>query len=266
MNKAKLSNTLRSLGLLYAVDKLRFRYYQLKNRTSNLAFKARNPSIKLPPDYLMYESFQLNYGKYYFGGEETAKWLIGLLSEHISLNGHNILDWGCGPGRIVRHLPSLLGIKNAFYATDYNTESIDWCNKNINGVAFNKNQLDASLPYQDSFFDAIYGISIFTHLSKQMHECWLSELMRVLKVGGILLVTTQGENFKPILSDTEKTKFATGELIVRGNVKEGHRTYSAFHPDQYLTTFFKDLTVIDKIIIDPADKSYTPQDVWILKK
>jgi len=133
-------------------------------------------------------------------------------------------------------------------------------------VTFDLNGLEANLPYDDHTFDIIYGISIFTHLSKAMHEAWIKELHRVLDHGGILLLTMQGENFKSKLSSAEKTKFDKGQLIVRGKVKEGHRTYSAFHPDIYLEKLFEEFTVLEKITEETSEKEYTPQDTWILKK
>ena len=266
MNKGQISNALRRLGLLYSLDKVRYKLQQRSNKTANAKFKKENPAIALPPDYLMYESFQLDYDKYYSGGLDTAKWLIELLEEHTDLKEKNILDWGCGPARIVRHLPHLTNYRSTINATDYNVESIKWCKEHIEGVEFNLNGLDATLPYNDAAFDVIYGISIFTHLSEEMHTAWIKELTRILKDDGILLLTMQGENFRPKLSSAEKIKFDTGELILRGNVKEGHRTYSAFHPDKYLYELFDHLTILEKLVIDATNKNYTPQDTWILKK
>jgi ubiquinone/menaquinone biosynthesis C-methylase UbiE len=133
-------------------------------------------------------------------------------------------------------------------------------------VNFNHNNLEAILPYEDNTFDAIYGISIFTHLSKEMHFNWFNELKRVLKPGGVMLITTQGENFRPKLIEEERKKFDQGELIIKGNVKEGHRTYSAFHPDLFLELLFKEVNILDKIVISPKGKDYLPQDRWLLKK
>jgi ubiquinone/menaquinone biosynthesis C-methylase UbiE len=182
------------------------------------------------------------------------------------LDGKDILDWGCGPARVIRHMPRLLSNKVKLYGTDYNEKSINWCKNNIKEIEFNHNSLEATLPYKDSSFDAIYGISIFTHLSKELHFNWFKELKRILRPGGIILLTTQGENFKPKLSTYERNLFDNGELIVRGNVKEGHRTYSAFHPDQFLKLLFTDLEILEKIVISKKDKNYTPQDTWVLRK
>lgn len=266
MNRGQFSNLLRKLGLLYPLDSLRYRIQKNQNDKANQSFKRDNPNIILPPDYLMYESFQINYTKYYFGGKESAQWIVNQIKKYTDLEGKRILDWGCGPGRIIRHLPELLNGKTEVYGTDYNEASIKWCKGNLNGIQFNLNGLSAQLPYPDNFFDAIYGISIFTHLSEEMHFNWMAELTRVLNKDGILLLTTQGENFLPKMSNEEITQFQNGELIVRGNVKEGHRTYSAFHPDAFLKQLFNRLTIMEKIVLPVEGKSYVPQDTWLLKK
>ncbi len=125
MNKASLTNLLRRLKLFYVMDWLRFYYQRFKNRATNSAFKKKYPEVKLPPDYLMYESFQINYDKYYNGGLSMAEWLTNHLKKHTELNNKNILDWGCGPGRIIRHMPTVINNNCNFFATDYNEKSID---------------------------------------------------------------------------------------------------------------------------------------------
>ena len=266
MNKGSVSNILRKLGLLYPLDKLRYQLEKNRNKKDNQAFKSSHPNVALPPDYMMYESFQLNYSKYFSGGKESAAWVVELLRKHIDLNQTNLLDWGCGPGRIVRHMPELLGNRNGYFGTDYNANSIRWCSENIPLVTFNHNSLEAELPYSDNKFDAIYGISIFTHLSEKMHFNWYAELRRVLKPGGILLVTTQGNQFKSKMTPSEIAEFEKGSLVIRGNVKEGHRTYSAFHPDQFIKLLFHQDKIEEKIVIDAEGKNYIPQDTWIVRK
>jgi hypothetical protein len=68
MNRAFFSLILRSLGLIYFGDRIRYILHYLKNFRANKKFRHSNPSIALPPDYLIYESFRMDYNKYYFGG------------------------------------------------------------------------------------------------------------------------------------------------------------------------------------------------------
>src|SRR5690606_21036025 len=115
----------------------------------------------------------------------------------------------------------------ALYGTDYNRKSIEWCSDNLKGINFNNNKLEADLPWAKNYFDIVYGLSIFTHLSETLHFDWFKELMRVLKPEGIFLFTTQGNNFTIKLTEQELKLFRKGELVIRGKVTEGHRTYSA---------------------------------------
>jgi ubiquinone/menaquinone biosynthesis C-methylase UbiE len=254
------------MGLLKFADHVRFVLLRNKNKKENKAFLIKNPNIKLPPDYLMYESFQLNYKKYYAGGLDTAIWLADNFKKYAVLKNARILDWGCGPGRIIRHLPDIIGDDCEFYGTDYNTESINWCAEHLDGIAFNNNTLEADLPYPDNHFNLIYGISIFTHLSEKAHYEWCEELLRILDVNGILFLTTQGDNFKVKLSHDECEQYEKGALVVRGNTKEGHRTYSAFHPDTFMHALFRNVEVLKHVVKDAGDQTWIPQDIWIVRK
>ena len=244
---------------------------RIRNYKKNELFKKTYPKVALPSDYLIYESFQLDYHKYYLDSRETAVWLKRHIEKHCTLEHKKILDWGCGPGRIIRHLPELVGNNCAFFGTDYNNESIDWCRKHIPGVSFNLNGLEAKLPWPDNTFDVIYGISIFTHLSESMHFAWLKELVRILKPasaggGGILFFTTQGSNFRIKLSSSEQDLFDKGQLIVRGNVKEGHRTFSAFQPKAFMHQLLKDVEILEHIQPESHHASIPAQDIWIVRK
>ncbi len=114
--------------------------------------------------------------------------------------------------------------------------------------------------------DVIYGNSIFTHLSEQMHYDWFHELHRVLKPNGIMLLTTQGDNFKIKLTSAENKNYDDNQLVVRGNVKEGHRTYSAFHPNGFMKKLFQEVEILEHIELQSNTAGWVPQDIWIVKK
>lgn len=252
---------------MYPLDWGRFQLQKHQNRSVNSDFRANFPEVVLPPDYLMYETFRLDYKKYFTGGRDTALWLVDLISKHVDLTGKRILDWGCGPGRVIRHLPELLAKRDCkFYGADYNIGSINWCAANLPGVSFVTNPLEAKLPYDDCSMDVIYGISILTHLSERLHYEWYNELLRVLKPGGVLLLTTHGENFNVKLTKNELALFSSGKLVVRGAVKEGHRTYAAFQPKAFMQQLFGNVQILEHI--EPALQSgkSIPQDIWIVRK
>jgi len=48
------------------------------------------------------------------------------------------------------------------------------------------------LPYEDTTFDLIFAISVFTHLDEAYQHAWLQELKRVAKPGAIIILTVHG--------------------------------------------------------------------------
>ena len=262
--KQFVSSILRKMKLISFADSGVYYYQRIKNRSSNKLFIANNPSIKLPPDYMMYESFKLNYNSYYFDSRESAKDIVELIAPYKNLNSKKVLDWGCGPGRIIRHLPDLINDADLF-GSDYNKESIDWCEKNISDIKFDVNGISPPLNYLDNQFDFIYGISIFTHLSDKMHYTWIEELSRVVKAGGVLMLTTHGDSFKRKLTNKELSTFESDKLVIRANTSVGHRSYVAFQPKNYFKTLLINFNVLK--LIEGDEKSSNPQqDVWILEK
>ena len=120
MFKTELLSIIRNLGLSKLADKSR--YYLMRFKANHL-FKQAHPGIALPPPYMVYESFQIDYNKYYLGGLEDAAWIVSLFKPHHQLENIKILDWGCGPARIIRHMPALLGKTNDYFGTDYNPQT-----------------------------------------------------------------------------------------------------------------------------------------------
>jgi len=251
--------------LMHFSDRLNFYYQKFRNRSSNRIFKEQYPDVILPPDYMIYESFQMNYDNYYNDSVSTAEWLISYFKKHIELKNIKVLEWGCGPARIIRHLPRLLNDSCEIYGSDYNSKTIEWCKENIPVIKFSKNYLQPPLEYGSNFFDVIYATSVFTHLSEEMHYAWFVELKRILKKNGIIFLTTHGDNCKPKLTNEELKIFESGNLVVRGNVKEGHRTFAAYQPPVFMRKLFSDVEILEHVTREP-EGNYIPQDVWIVRK
>lgn len=264
--RGALVQTCRAAGLMHWLDWLKFAQQKCKNQRANAQFKKQHPGVTLPPDYMLFEAFQLDYRKYYEGGEKTARWVLEHLAKHAPTEGKTILDWGCGPARVVRHLPKLLGPAAHIYATDYNPRTVAWCQKYINGVTFDLNHISPPTVYTNRLFDLIYGISIFTHLSEANHRAWFEELMRIARPGAVLLLTLQGKVFKEKMNRLEQKKFDSGHLVVRGKATEGHRIYAAFHPPEYARHLFEQQAEVLEHIEGQKQDWGLEQDVWLLRK
>lgn len=161
--KAQISKVLRNLGLIKVADRIRYYFHLARTRKSRNLFIEKYPKVVLPPPYFLYETFGLNYFSYYEDGRDTAEWLINYFSEYKKLENINILDWGCGPARIIRHLPSLVGSTCNCYGSDYNPQYIEWCTKNIPDVSFSTNRLEPPLLYlfSKNYFVQKYEINLY---------------------------------------------------------------------------------------------------------
>jgi SAM-dependent methyltransferase len=261
------SRFLRKSGFGLEVDKLIYFYHFLKNRKANLQFEKANPDLPLPPPYMLFESYKLNYEAYYKDGYETAKWITGLLGAYLDLNKPiRILDWGCGPSRVIRHLPKLVNPGSIIAGSDYNKNTIAWNKENITGVHFILNQLQPPLDFENNSFDAIYTISIFTHLSEHLFTPWIEELHRILDHEGILMITLHGEAFVSRLEADERERFLEGEPIIHESNLDGHRSFGAFHPVKYVEARIKHLFQIEQFIPGTLINDIPQQDMWILRK
>ncbi len=263
--KRFIKEVLRILGLMQAADRVRYYLMKWSNHKINKAFLKDNPDVVLPPDYLMYESFQLDYSRYYHNGKKTTEWLINLVKPYLPDGSTDILDWGCGPGRIIRHLPDVIPEAASYTGTDYNFRSIRWCKNNLPDIMFTTNELMPPLPFEPNSFDLVYGISIFTHLSEIAHEAWIDELHRIIRPKGLLFLTLHGNVFVSKLDAAEKEAFGNDELVVRGQVKEGHRTFIAFHPEEFVKRWAGKFECLQHIPGE-IENGKAAQDVWIFRK
>jgi len=137
-------------------------------------------------------------------GERSANDLRAALQhvgrEFYSFN--SILDFGCGCGRVIRWFhdhPS----ECSLYGSDIDAKAIDWCRKKLTFATFSVNDPLPPFRFPDLHFDLVYSISIFTHLDESYQMAWLKELQRVIKPGGIALLSFHSETNWPDLSPTE---------------------------------------------------------------
>lgn len=112
----------------------------------------------------------------------------------------SVLDFGCGCGRLARFLTPLHAWH--VHGCDINPQLVDWCAHNLNDMEPLRNGIAPPLPITESTFDLVYSMSVFTHLDDEAAQNWFSELMRVLKRGGLLIVTTHGTRVLEIIRDS----------------------------------------------------------------
>lgn len=267
---------LRAIRLLPAYNAAKFHLVVAKARADNEAFVREHPGFALPPLPLCYDAYaHTGYRDYFESGRKHAAFFAARIAEHahvaatfLSPESKNlaVLEWGCGPARVLRHLAGFLPGTPALTGSDYNPETIAWCRAHIPGIRFEKNELAPPLPFADASFDAVYVLSVFTHLSEAMHFAWRDELKRVLKPGGLLIATAHGDWYREHhLRPDEQKVYDVGGLVVRGGVEEGKKWFAAFHPPSFMRgKFFAGWTVLEHLT-HPLPGSIE-QDVWIARR
>jgi SAM-dependent methyltransferase len=174
-----------------------------------------------------------------------------------------LLDFGCGCGRLIRGLATLKHCR--VHGTDYNRRLVKWCRRNLGFAHFKVNRLEPPLGYPDDQFDFVYCLSVFTHLPEALQSAWISELRRVLKPGGYLLVTTHGDRYLEHLNADEKVRYHAGEMVVREPDEAGTNRCATFHPLRYVQE--KLLSAFEAVDFVPeGNRLVGHQDVYVVRK
>lgn len=237
----------------------------------NQQFRRSNPNLKIPPDEFLFETFQLNYQKYFEDGALAAKEILKWTEEYIPQEMPTILDWGCGTGRIIQHLHQFHPYA-LLYGADTNFDMISWNQKHINDVYFTEIPSTPPTSFPLNYFDLIYGISVFTHLSATLQNQWIVELARICKPGGIFLVTTMGLYYEKQLLKSEKNKLIENGIVEKEfktnkRIHIGNRNYAVYETAAYFGSLIKDHFTLLQYFdgVNYPDK-FGGQDLWILQK
>jgi SAM-dependent methyltransferase len=118
-----------------------------------------------------------------------------------------VLDIGCGIGRMARTLVTTLRPPGSYDGFDIDATAIDWCrahyldtpvpfrfaHADLRNEVYNPeargNASTYTFPYPDQAFDFALATSVFTHLLPDAAARYLAESARVLKPGGRLFST-----------------------------------------------------------------------------
>ena len=254
---------LRRLHLLRAADTARFFCELASKARSNRAFIREFRDYPVPPPAVAFDAYgYVDWKLYRDSGMRHARVLAGIITQYFGDRPLSIFEWGCGPGRVIRHLQESLKQPCVLTGSDINRKSVEWCRANLPSIRFAENGAEPPLPFEAGSFDCIIARSVFTHLSEPMHYAWRDELLRVLKPRGLILLTAHGEFFKNLhLSDAEKQAFDAGRLVIRDGVAEGRKWYTAFHPPAFMRErLLKDLNIL-RYLPGPIGLMFE-QDLW----
>jgi SAM-dependent methyltransferase len=192
----------------------------------------------------------------------------------------NVLDFGCGVGRVLRWLQALLPDAR-LAGTDSDHAAIAWIREHYPAVESEAIGGEGLPPlhFEDGRFDLVLAYSVFTHLNAHYQDAWLAELQRVVCPGGILLLSISGPRMidktlttsdHPNLADLRKhlDEFtADGILHWLNDGWEQHFPayyHTTFHSHQYVRDHWSRWFEVLGIHADAALR--LKQDIVILRR
>ncbi|NNU16900.1 class I SAM-dependent methyltransferase [Parvularcula sp. ZS-1/3] len=234
----------RSLRVLPFVEKMYTARQVEEAAAANKEWQERNPDKVFPPADLICRTYgDATFRGFDSWGRANATDITAIIERHIKGERLDVAEWGCGLGRIAVHLPE----RWDYIGFDIDQSSIDWCKEHLRGT-YKLNDPEPPLPTDDESFDVVFAVSIFTHLSDEAHRVWPREIARILRPGGIFVFTVHGDEQATKLTGSERRSFDEGELVVRGGVEEGSRTYLAYQPKRF----------VDEVLLEPFVKLEGP--------
>lgn len=177
-------------------------------------------------------------------------------------NAERILDFGCGCGRLARHAPMLTNAE--FHGVDYNDRLVRWCAKNLRGN-FSRNALHPPLQFPDAHFDALYALSVFTHLRRATQDEWLAEFARVVRPGGFALVTFHDEDHAR-LSDAgiDRAALIRDGFAIANDKAEGSNLIASFQTRDFARAQFS--AFFDVVEFVPCADTSIAQAIAVLRR
>lgn len=127
----------------------------------------------------------------------TAVWFLGrqrrLLSELVRVSGarpgDDVVDIGCGPGKLVRALGAQVGPQGSAIGIDPSASAVDYNRRRDRHPNHRYVQAPAQeLPLPDSSVDVVTCTFVMHHIPAEGRAAALAEMWRVLRPGGRLVL------------------------------------------------------------------------------
>jgi SAM-dependent methyltransferase len=228
--------------LYWAAGAVRYAQFRSRLKVAENAYRL-DPAAPLPPPMLRYRVHRaLDEASYLDAGAYVADVIAkNARASGLALEGLRILDFACGPGRVLSQLARRLP-GNRFDGSDIDADAIDWARRHLGTVAtFAINRPEPPTAYADDSFDIVYSVSLFTHLDEAFQFQWLQEIERILKPGGLLITTTHGKRCLDTCTPAELADLAAKGFVFR--VDHTGRFKVDGLPDFYQTTFHSEAYV-----------------------
>ncbi len=181
--------------LSFILLRLKFIYHDFVQQ-----LKGREDSqVPVPPAKLRHRVHgSIDIKGYLAVGKESWKNISDILKKNglIVTQFKSVLDFGCGPGRVVQNICT--SDHEKIIGVDIDIEAINWCSRKLGDCEFKHIGPLPPLAIEDESCDLVYAISVFTHLNEEMQDLWLEEMSRILTPEGVMLASIHGNRHREI--------------------------------------------------------------------
>jgi SAM-dependent methyltransferase len=133
-----------------------------------------------------------NHGNYWASGLRDRSYALGWYAQVSGGAPRRVLELGAASGRVIRHFAAQDRDCDA-WATDIDGQHVEWIAEHLGDLVTPVHTTALPiLPVRDSSFDLVLAYSVFTHIDA-LETSWLAEVRRVLRPGGMALLTIHTE-------------------------------------------------------------------------
>ena len=157
--------------------------------------------------------------------------------QHVGENG-NLIDIGCGTGRDMTWFESQ---GNAVTGVDLSMGMLAYARENVHGDLIAMNM--RNLGFCDSYFDGVWCCASLLHLPKAEAIYAIQEIHRILKFGGMLILSVQEGN---------------GEGWEDGSIPEAKRFFARYQDNEMRNILSK-----NKFVVLKTGSSQTTERNWL---
>ncbi len=169
--------------------------------------------------------YKKTYNKDYFNGKNSFFYSLGYgnfsylyfntLFRHIKkyVKPGNVLDIGCAYGLMLQRFPN----NTKKFGIDVSKHAISVAKKNLPRARLLTHNIEDKIPFPQNYFDLIICNDVLEHIEKP--ELALKNIIRVLKKGGVLYITS------PNLNKLRKLIFAKADKLEHHISMKSHKEY-----------------------------------------
>ena len=187
-----------------------------------------------------------------------------------------ILDFGCGCGRILAGWEGRLSVHTKLLGCDINPRLVAFCAANIPfATSFVSNYLPPLETIAAGEIDFLYAASVFTHLNESAARDWVDEIRRVLKPGGLVMMSFHGNSFRDVLASISKKGIREFDrhgfyCHIHGlpnRSRPGSNEYATFMTPDFTIGLFDGFEVVEMIpSVNHGNPFSAAQDVAIFRR